>query len=146
MHISVTAVTTDSGGTDSAVTAVTIDSAVTAVTINSAVTAMFTFITVSCHRCHTNVHIIISALSLPLLSQRCACFRSHIENDGGGGYSLGKMVQENDLYLVSISRDSAERCFLIVASTTLTTSYRGACPVNGSRVIQHHTKGYPEKI
>ena len=32
---------------------------------------------VSCHRCHTNVQIVISALSLPLLSQRCARLRFH---------------------------------------------------------------------
>ena len=71
----------DNGGTDSAA-------------IDIAVTAMFTLVwqrcahhcessgswqrfrsTVSCYLCHTNVHIVISALSLPLLSQRCARFR-----------------------------------------------------------------------
>ena len=30
---------------------------------------------VGCHRCNTNVQIATSALSLPLLSQRCARFR-----------------------------------------------------------------------
>ena len=100
MHTSVTAVATDSGvtavATDSAVTAVALGSAVTAVATDNAVTAMFTLVwqrcahhcessgnwqrcrsTVSCHRCRTNVHIVISVLSLPLLSQRCARFHCH---------------------------------------------------------------------
>ena len=34
--------------------------------------------TVSCHRYHTNVHIVISALSLPLLFRRCHCQRCNI--------------------------------------------------------------------
>ena len=94
VHTSVTAVTTDSG-----VTAVwqqcdngNTGSAVTAVSTNSAVTAMLTLVwqwcahhcesignwqrchsTVSCHRCYTNVYITISVVSLPLLSQCCAC-------------------------------------------------------------------------
>ena len=79
MHTSVTALTTDSGGTGSAVIALSTDSAVTS-DVHITVKVVATDSAVSCHRCHTNVYIVISALSvaiavisalsLPLLSQR----------------------------------------------------------------------------
>ena len=75
---------------------ITVHTSVTAVTTESAVTAIFTLAwqrcahhcegsgnwqrcrsTGSCHCCHTNVHIVISALSLPLLSQRCGRFHCY---------------------------------------------------------------------
>ena len=76
------------------------DNAVTAVsTADSTATAMFTLVWQRCahhcqssgnwqppsqhyqlpsYRCHTNVHIVISALSLPLLFQRCVSNRCGI--------------------------------------------------------------------
>ena len=66
------------------VTAMTTDSAVTAVSNYSAVTAMLTLVRQHCahhyecsgnwQRCHTNVHTVISALSLPVLLQRLCSF------------------------------------------------------------------------